>query len=542
MAFIRKINRWDILYLTFSTLMNTLLGLVLPFSILIIFDRILPNQSHDSLLLLFGFILVCIWLDFYLKVKEEKLTSLITARYEGQLANKVFESICLSHLGKFGHFSMGEYLERIASIGEIKSFFGGDSLKAWINGATGFITVVLIFIINIGAGLTLLIASLILLIAAHFLSNKRTYLLEKRRNAEGLTNSKIIEIVTSPTEIKTRSMEYRLENLMASMIEEREEHSVEYEKLEGRFNLILNLIQQLSVAIVVVLCALSVINLQISQGVMAAVILLTNRYFSPYQQVMQTYSRWKLNQLNLERICALLALKQKASATNANTITPITNIKILFNQKDIFMERGKGYLFSGVSGSGKSHVTRCLTMEEKTENLAIFINGKPLGDIEYQDWQNAVIRINQHSTLVEGNIIDNLTCFRPHLNTAAYSLCDNLGIKRPLDQLKNGFFTQLKGNSQLPFSRQTYYGLLAVRALLSQKSILIFDDFDLYFDKVFAERFLACINAKAEHRVCILISNKFYQIQHKWTKVQFDTPHLTQTPANTAQSLIESLL
>lgn len=541
MAFIRKINRWDTLYLTFSTLMNTLLGLVLPFSILIIFDRILPNQSHDSLLLLFSLILLSIWLDFFLKTKEEKVTSLIMSRYEGQLANKVFESICLSHLGKFNQFSMGEYLERIASIAEIKSFFGGDSLKAWINAATSFITVGLIFIINMGAGLTLIIASLILLAAAHHLSSKRTYLLEKKRNAEGLTNSKIIEIVTSPTEIKTRSMEYRLENLMASMIDDRETHSIEYEKLEGRFTLILNAIQQLSVAVVVVLCALSVIHLEISQGVMAAVILLTNRYFSPYQQVMQTYSRWKLNRLNLERICALLALEQKTSDTHNNQITFIKNIKILFNQKDIFMQQGRGYLFTGPTGAGKSQVTRCLTMEEKTEAVVIFINDKPLDEIEYQYWKKAVIRINQHTTLVEGNIIDNLTCFRPHLNTAAYSLCDNLGIKRPLDQLKNGFFTQLKGNGQIPFSRQTYYGLLVVRALLSQKSILIFDDVDLYFDKGFAERFLACINAKAEHRVCILISNKFNQIQHKWTKVQFENPNLPQNPQNAAQSLIESL-
>ncbi len=542
MAFIRKINRWDTLYLIFSTLMNTLLGLVLPFSILIIFDRILPNQSHDSLLLLFALILVSIWLDAYLKTREETVTSLIMMRYESELSNKVFESICLSHLGKFKQFSIGEYLERITSIAEIKSFFGGNSLKAWINAATCFITVLLIFIINAGAGLTLIIASLVLLAAAHYLSSKRTYLLEKRRNAEGLTNSKIIEIVTNPTEIKTRSMEYRLENLMASMINEREDHSIEYERLEGRFNLILTLIQQLSVALVVVLCALSVIRLEISQGVMAAVILLTNRYFSPYQQVMQTYSRWKLNQLNLERICALLALEQKAANPSTEKIGSITSINILFKQKEIVMVQGQGYLFSGATGTGKSQVTRCLTKEETTEAVEIFVNGKPLDEIEYQDWQKNVIRINQHTTLVEGTIIDNLTCFRPHLNTAAYSLCDNLGIKRPLDQLKNGFFTQLKGNTQNPVSRQTYYGLLIVRALLSQKSILIFDDFDLYFDKEFAERFLACINAKAEYRVCILISNKFSQIQHKWIKVHFETSHLAQHSPQTAQSLIESLL
>ncbi|UJF20316.1 hypothetical protein L0B53_18500 (plasmid) [Vibrio sp. SS-MA-C1-2] len=34
------------------------------------------------------------------------------------------------------------------------------------------------------------------------------------------------------------------------------------------------------------------INLDASQGVMAAIIMLTNRYFAPYQQVMKTLSNW----------------------------------------------------------------------------------------------------------------------------------------------------------------------------------------------------------------------------------------------------------
>ncbi|UJF20313.1 hypothetical protein L0B53_18485 (plasmid) [Vibrio sp. SS-MA-C1-2] len=56
--FSQKISTYDKWYLTFSTLISTLLGLVLPFSILIIFDRILPNEATDTLFVLFAFILL----------------------------------------------------------------------------------------------------------------------------------------------------------------------------------------------------------------------------------------------------------------------------------------------------------------------------------------------------------------------------------------------------------------------------------------------------------------------------------------------------
>ncbi|GAL02297.1 ABC transporter protein [Photobacterium aphoticum] len=127
--FTRKISPMDKIYLIFSTLMTTLLGLVLPFSILIIFDRILPNQSTPSLMLLFAIILTAIVFDYQLKRQEEQLVSLIMKRFESQLTNRVFMAICAAHIERFNRLEMGEYLERIATIPDIKQFFGGESIK-----------------------------------------------------------------------------------------------------------------------------------------------------------------------------------------------------------------------------------------------------------------------------------------------------------------------------------------------------------------------------------------------------------------------------
>lgn len=150
--FTRKISPLDKLYLLFSTLMTTLLGLVLPFSILIIFDRILPNQSTNSLMLLFAIILLAIFLDYQLKRQEENLVSVIMKRFESQLTNRVFLAICAANIERFSRLEMGEYLERIATISDIKQFFGGETIKAMINAGTSAITVLIIMLINIWPG------------------------------------------------------------------------------------------------------------------------------------------------------------------------------------------------------------------------------------------------------------------------------------------------------------------------------------------------------------------------------------------------------
>ena len=421
--FSQKINMADKCYLTFSTIISTLFGLVLPFSILIIFDRVLPNQAQDTLFLLFAIILISIFLDYHLKNQEEKISSVIMRQFETNLTNKVFQSICLAEISKFRRLEPGEYLERISTIPELKTFFGGESVRALINLAVSVITILIIGLINIWAGVTLLIASLILAIFAWSLSKQKIGSLQNKSDIEGLTTSKIIEIISSPLDIKARNMEYRVESLMTQMVEEREVENIKYEQIESNFGLILALIQQLSIACVVVVLATAVINMESSQGIMAAIIMLTNRYFAPYQQVMLTASRWELNKLHIQRIAELLELA--ASVEHQHETTEVERISVKYSERQrIEFELGQTYLLTGKSGSGKTHLANCITRQNNDNKLDIMINDTPLSDVNYNVWRNSVLMVDKTSSFVEGTIIDNLTCFRPSLNNTAFALCD----------------------------------------------------------------------------------------------------------------------
>ncbi|WP_299495335.1 ABC transporter transmembrane domain-containing protein [uncultured Shewanella sp.] len=506
--FTRKISKADKLYLFVSTIITTLLGLVLPFSILIIFDRILPNQSKDSLFLLSFIIISAIYFDYYLKNKEEMITSLVMKHFDNDLTNKIFKDICYSSSSKYTQYSPGEYLERIAIIPELKSFFGGESVKAIINSLTSIITVLIIGIINVGSGVIILLSSLILIISSVIISSKKVTVLEKRSDIEGKTNSKIIEIVSSPLDIKSRTMEYRIESLMNVMINDREEHSISFEKLDSLLGLILSFIQQLSIAAVVVMLALSVIAQEISQGVMAAIILLTNRYFSPYQQVMRTLSKWKVNKLNIARISTLFYLQNEKNI-NIKDFT-INHISVMLNNNpSLVLTKGQLYVLHGSADAGKSYIAQCLTMERDDNNIQITIDDKSLSSLDYDTWKSKSIKIDTHSALIEGSIIDNLTCFRNHLNDAAFTLCENLNIKSEIDALKDGFYTQITGHQQHPFSRKVNYCLLIIRALLSHKSIVILDDIDMIHDEIFEKMLVSTVLSKKSNLIVIIISNKF---------------------------------
>jgi ABC-type molybdenum transport system ATPase subunit/photorepair protein PhrA len=94
------------------------------------------------------------------------------------------------------------------------------------------------------------------------------------------------------------------------------------------------------------------------------------------------------------------------------------------------------------------------------------------------------------------------------LNGAAFTLCKGLAVKNEIDALEQGFYTQLKGNKTIPLSRQVQYALLIIRAMLSQKKLVILDDIDTVFDPDFAQRVVSMLVPKSSGQFLIIVSNK----------------------------------
>ncbi|WOT06746.1 ABC transporter transmembrane domain-containing protein [Shewanella youngdeokensis] len=521
LSYLPKLSFSELIFLITSSVLTTILGLVLPFAILIIFDRVIPNQSASTLYYLFAIILFAIILDYKVKNIEESLVSNVGNVFERKLTNQLFKAVCDANPTRFKHLEVGEYLERINTIPNLKSYFSGDLVSSFINIFTCAVTIVILSIININTGIIIGGASLLLFVFSFVAINKKVSLLSTKSTIEGITNSKIIEIVTYPLDIKSRSMEYRVENLMSNMINIREYYNTVFEKQESDYSLVLSLVQQLTLTLVVVNGAISVISTDMSQGVMAAVILLTNRYFGPYQQAMKTMGQWKVNKIYIDRLNDILLMQNThdvkpllAQVTNSNpaktSVEPTTQTCVLpdliFRGRDINFTKGKITLLKGKSGSGKTELLERIQQQF------------------YRDYgtDKPMVKVDKNSSFIDGSIIDNITCFKPQLHKAAYSLCEALSIKEDIDQLKQGFYTELNGNDANVFSRQVSFLLLVVRALLNNKFVIVIDDFDLVYDERVARALLACLRPRTGAYSFIIVSNKIVNVDSMIETITLD--------------------
>ncbi len=484
--------------------LSSLLGLVLPFSLLIIFDRVIPNQTTATLWCLYLIILAAILLDSQVKKCEEKLTKSIADNVEQNLSNSIFKSLCHANLTRFKELGMGDYLERIRTVSTLKNYLAQDTVKALVNSVTCLVIFIIIGIISWRAGLVLLIASLLLLALSAILSAQKIQKLKQKSNDEGQTYSKILEIIARPLDIKAAAMEYRMENVSHRLIKQREQAVIALQQLEIRLPLILGFAQQMVLIGVVIICTLSVIEREMGQGGMIAIILLTNRYFAPYRQIMHTRIQWKINVVQFNRLQEILLLEERNASENMVIVQKI----IVRAAKTYHFKRGQMYIIRGASCSGKSQLMAIIAREQESDQINISVNQKPLQQYDYSEWKNATITVNADSNFIAGSIIDNITCFRPNLHKAAYALCQAMEIKEIIAKLPQGFYTNLNIGETPPFSRQVHFSLLIIRALLCEKSVLIIDDVDRVHDVAFERNLLRCIEYRADRMLCLIISNK----------------------------------
>ena len=120
-----KDNIFDLLV---ASLFLNLLGLALPLSMLQIYDRILPNHSVGTMVLLLLGVLGALVLESVLTYGRTYITSWVGARFEHQAACFGLERMLLTSLHIYEREGSGVHLDRMTSLATVRDFYAGQAL------------------------------------------------------------------------------------------------------------------------------------------------------------------------------------------------------------------------------------------------------------------------------------------------------------------------------------------------------------------------------------------------------------------------------
>ena len=496
---IDSIYPWQRVDVILSTVALNLFSLVVPLLILQLYDRIIPNQAMSTLSMMTIGVLIVMGFELVLRVSRSHIMSWLGIYYEYNLSIQAFNHFLHSKMEEANKKGAGEHVENIESAPIMREFLAGQGFLALLD-----LPFVILFMLLMWwfAGIVVLapiaVLSVFVLTAAR--SGKLLQsALKKRFDVDDRRYNFIIELLRNHHTLKGLGME----ELMMRRFERIHTQSsfIEYEvnKYSGEARDLGSMFSYIMFTAIVFMAATQVIKGNMSIGVMAACIILSNRIMQPVQTAMGMWTRLQHFKIAKKRHKDMFNMPQEDNTDKSIRRSISGNIKlenVQFRYEDkgrqvmkgvnAEIKAGQVVTIYGHNGAGKSTLMMLLMGTYTPTAGTIYVDDIPMQSYDYQDLRGQMAYLPPQGTLFQGTVMDNMTMFRNNdqeIVRKSLEIAKFLDLDRWVSRLPQGYNTRIGDHLFSMLSAGVQQRICLARALISDPKVLILDEANTALDQ-----------------------------------------------------------
>ena len=480
--------------LAFSAFLSNILALALPLAILQILDRVVANQSVETLAFLLIGVVLALLLEDLLRSTNATITSWLGARFEHTISVAALDRLMHVPLQRYQKEEPGVHAERLLATAKVADFYSGHALLVLFD--LPFVLIFLGLIYVIGGWLVLVPLSLLVVFSLliKYFGNWMRHQVEQRNILDDRRYGFMTEVLSGILSVKTLTME----SLMWRRYERLQEANSELgqELTRGSvFSASLGLLfSQVMTVCVVFASAWIVVAGEMTPGGLAACMMLSVRALQPLRRTMTVWMTYQSFVSAHDRLNEVFDMPYEDDSGKPD-VAPLSkkfelrNITLkheggatLFSNLSFCVEAGECVAIQGDSGSGKSSLMSLMNGLVRPDSGEVLIDGVPLVDFAVESVQKEIALLPQIATIVSGNILENMTMYDATLNDEALRLAHRLGLDNIVAGMKLGYETQLgQGVGQtMPAGIRQFINI--IRALARKPSLILFDEANISLD------------------------------------------------------------
>lgn len=490
-----------------------LFGLVNPLMIQIIIDKVIVQNSIDTLNIL-GILLVGV------AIFEAILTSLrtylfvdTTNRIDMALGSEIIDHLLRLPLRYFEKRPVGELSTRINELENIRQFLTGTALTVVLDAIFSVVYIVVMFIYSwLLTLVTLSVIPLFILLTIIVSPIVRRQLRAKaERQAE--TQSYLVEVLSGISTVKAQNIELRARWRW----QERYGRYVS----EG-FNNVLtstaagsasNFLNKLSALLVLWVGAYLVLEQKLTLGQLIAFRIISGYVTGPLLRLAQIWQNFQATALSLERLSDIVDAQQEAPESDRSNI-PLPQIQgtvryenvsfrfaasgpLQLSNINIEIPEGKFTGIVGQSGSGKSTLTKLLARLYEPDTGRIIIDDYDISKVELYSLRRQIGVVPQETLLFDGTVQENIALTNPDASSDEIIEAAKIAVAHEfIMSLPMGYNTGVgeRGSALSGGQRQR---IAIARTVLSSPSLLILDEAT------------SALDYDSERQVCLNLAQAF---------------------------------
>jgi len=474
--------------LSFASIFVNLLSLALPFTMLQIYDRILPNQSYGTASVLAVGVTIAIFLEMILRYTRSWMLASAGANFELNTTIDTVKTLFKGNFKQLEKLGTGKIFNGLTSISGMRELRSGQAAVALLD--FPFVLIFIGLVAYIGGVLVLipLLVWAIVLLFVFAIGKKLSKATQELSVTDGQRSRMLIHVLSGLTSAKALSLETKLAADYRELNHRRLANQEQVDWLSVKLQELIQSASQATTLILVLVGSLFVLDGQLTTGALAACSILAGRAVAPLSAIISLRSRLVVAKTAMVQVDDLLAVEAEPFSDakiyqSKLPLGPIQFDKVSLEQNAINISTlsltiAPGELVS-VKSDPLSHagaVTRLLVAFEQPDSGEITIAGVPLNDHSSEEFRQSVLHVQVWPTLFTGTLLNNMTMFRPELENEAMQLAETLGLTQTIAQLPSGYATKVTEDKQMFLNKGAIKLIALVRAIVQDPSILLLDE------------------------------------------------------------------
>jgi ABC-type bacteriocin/lantibiotic exporter with double-glycine peptidase domain len=531
-----------------SSIFINLLSLALPFTMLQIYDRILPNQSFGTATVLVIGVAIAILLELFLRYARSWLLASSSANFELKTTVNVVNKLLEADHSKLSKIGAGNIHNGLSGIGAMRELYSGQAavalmdfpfvliflgLVAYIGGPLVFIPLlvwvaVLGFVVVIGKKLAIATSDLAL--------------------SDGIRSKLLFKVLSGLTSTKALALEETYAGQYREVNYKRIAQQEQVDWLSSKLQEIIQGASQATTLLLVLIGCLSVLDGNLTTGGLAACSILAGRAVAPLSGIISLRSRLVSAKTSMEQVDNLLSLTpQTFTATKIyQQKIPLGPIKFesvnsqrigaSIKNLSFDLPPGKIMTLSSQPLTHASLVLASLAPFQAIDSGDITIDGIKVSDHEFNEYRQSVLYVLPWPKLFTGTLLENMTMFQAELEPQATDLAEQLGLTQMIAQLPSGYSTQLGEQNLHIFNKGAMKLIGLVRAIVQKPSILLLDEPMISLDADTQLRLTKLLTALKGEMTIIIASHFEELIKMSDMHVNIDSQDVNQSNVEGQQS------
>jgi ATP-binding cassette, subfamily C, bacterial LapB len=505
-----------------ASLMVNVFALAMPLFTMNVYDRVVPNHTHQTLWALTVGVMLVILFDLLMRSLRGYFIDVAGKKIDVILSANLFEKVLAIRMAERPP-SVGAFASNIQEFEAVREFLTSATASALIDLPLSIVFVAAMFWVGGALGWLPLITLPLVVGFGLAVQGPLATTVEASQRHSAQRQALLIESLVGLEAIKINGAEGQMQSLWEQTVGQLARLGLRTRFLSASAVNFAAFAQQTTYLIVVVCGVYMIADGKLTTGGLIACTIFTGRALSPMSQIASLLTRYHQSRGALASIQRLMHLPVERPADKQFVHRPTLRGGIEFKNVHFSYPRQTGAALDGVSfriaagervgiigrvGSGKTTIEKLILGLYPPASGNVLVDGVELRQFDPAQLRRGIGHVPQDVVLFNGTVRDNIVLGAPSTDDAAVLRAARIsGVADFVDRLPNGYELPVgeRGEALSGGQRQA---IAIARAELLSPPILVLDEPSSAMDNRSEELFKARLAPELHGRTLVLITHR----------------------------------